>query len=66
MRRRISYKSILGFYAVCVVGWGSYGSGRCSVLALTGVYKFLLSLLVPNVVAHSITSVQRAKPTLRS
>jgi hypothetical protein len=34
--------SLLGCLAVCIVGWGPYGSGRCSVLVLTGVLKFLL------------------------
>ena len=42
MRRRTNYTTILGCNAVCVVVWEPYGSGRCSVLALTGVFRFLL------------------------
>ena len=45
----IIYISILGFYTARVLGWGSYGYDRCSVLVLTGVLKFLLSPLLPSV-----------------
>jgi hypothetical protein len=34
--------SFLGCIAVCGVNRESYGSDRCSVLVLTGVFKFLL------------------------
>jgi hypothetical protein len=40
----IGWKFILGCFAVCVVGWESYGFGRCSVLVRTGILKFLLLL----------------------
>jgi hypothetical protein len=34
----------LGCIAVCNVGWESYGFDRCSVLVITGVLKFLLTV----------------------
>jgi hypothetical protein len=33
----------LGCTAPLGLGWELYGSDRCSVLVLTGIYKFLLS-----------------------
>jgi hypothetical protein len=35
------YYPTLGCIVVCGVGWESYGYSGCSVLALTGVFKFL-------------------------
>jgi hypothetical protein len=35
--------TILGRFAVCVVGWELCGFDRCSVLVITGVFKFLLT-----------------------
>ena len=40
-RRRGNFLSILGCISVWGVGWELYGHCRCSVLAITGVYKFL-------------------------
>jgi hypothetical protein len=40
--------TILGSIAVCGVGRESYGFGRCSVLAITGVFKFLLPQIGPS------------------
>ena len=37
-----NFYSFLGCIAVCVVDRESYGSDRCSVLILTGVFKLLL------------------------
>ena len=33
--------SFLGYCAVCVLVWESYGYDRCSILVLTGVLKFI-------------------------
>ena len=54
MRRRTNYTTILGCNAVCVVVWEPYSSGRCSVLALTGVFRFLLVSLYPADLRHFI------------
>jgi hypothetical protein len=43
------------------VGWELYGFGRCSVLVITGIFKFLLLLLLPHI--YSTTAYKQHKHT---